>query len=260
MITNRDIMKFLEQIAPRSTSLKWDNSGLQVGDLNNEVTGILLALDLSESVLEEANDLSANLIITHHPLIFEPLKVIDFSTPIGNMIYTLIKRETTHVAVHTNLDRSFVGTGRIMADRIGLKDVERYTRDIEDEMNMIFTGVFDPPKKPGEVIAVLKESLSCPVIQMVGKLGETTSVAIIPGSGGALLKRMDKSFDLIVTGEISYHDALSATSWGMTIAAPGHFTTEKPVMFHLGEMLRHRYPDLPIQVSTCDGEPYELIW
>ncbi len=255
----KKILEFLEQMAPFRTALDWDNSGIQVGCIDTHISGIMLSLDISPKIIKEAVKMSANLIITHHPLIFRPLKSIDFSTPTGEMIRELILNDIVAISMHTNLDRSFIGTGRILADIIGLGNVERYTKDPEDEMNMIFTGVFSPPLSGNKILSLLKECLACNTIFTIGDVSTTSSVAIVPGSGGSLIRKMRKKFDLVITGELSYHDALEAKLRGLKIAVLGHHTSEKPVMFHLGEMLRHQFPTLPIYVSRFDGEPYNTV-
>ncbi|MCD4783091.1 MAG: Nif3-like dinuclear metal center hexameric protein [Candidatus Eremiobacteraeota bacterium] len=254
-----EIIEYMEQIAPRSTALEWDNVGLQVGDPRSSIGSVLFALDVSPSVIEEAESLSADLIISHHPLLFRPVSRIDFSTTNGLMIRELIRHGIVLFTAHTNLDRSFMGTGKILADRIGLKKIKRYSDDPDDEMNMVVTGSFEQPLSADEVISLLKGNLKCDCIKLVGNPVNVLTVAVIPGSSSSLLRKMTLPVDLIITGELSYHEALSAQYQGRAVAIMGHFISEKPVMYYLADKFREKFTSLSIEVSERDGEPYRIV-
>ncbi len=251
-------MDFIEEIAPASRAVEWDNVGLQVGSLSREVATVLLSLDMCPEVIDEAIEIKADLIITHHPLIFRPLNRIDYSTPPGNMIRRLIQNNITHIACHTNLDRSPQGTGKALGELLGLVDIQPFTHDPDDEMDMIITGRFDPVLTPKKLSALLREKLNNPSVRMAGNPDSICRVAVIPGSGGSFLSKLGKDFDLVITGDISYHDALSAKQRGQKILALGHYVSEKPVMHHLKTLIKNRFPDLTAAISNREGEPWGL--
>lgn len=254
-----EIMDFMERLAPLDTALEWDNCGLSVGSPGHGVSSILLSLDVRPEVIAEAKDMGANLIITHHPLIFRALKSINVSTPVGKMIRDMVTGDIAHYAAHTNLDRSPNGTGKALAEFIGLSRIAPFSSDPKDEMNMVITGSYGKGKKWDEVLEIIKSGVSIPEIHLVGEPGWITSVAVIPGSGGSLITKLKRPFDLVVTGEVSYHDALYAAQIGQPVAAIGHFSCEKPVMFYLAGLLRERYPRIPVEVATREGEPYRTV-
>ena len=119
----KDITEFIEEMAPISTQEEWDNSGIQVGNTENELKGILLSLDLSYEVLEYAADNGFNLIINHHPLIFNHLNKIDYNSDIGKKIYKTVKDDLTVYASHTPLDKMKNGVSYALAEKLNLKNI-----------------------------------------------------------------------------------------------------------------------------------------
>jgi dinuclear metal center YbgI/SA1388 family protein len=204
-------------------------------------------------------DISADLIITHHPLIFKPLRNINFAIPVGRLLRSLINHKISLYSAHTNLDRCEFGTGMVLADKLGLSSIERYADNPDDEMNMIITGRFDPELSNSEVVNLIKDKLNCKEFRIIGEIMKTVTVAVVPGSGGSLIRKVRRPFDLIITGEISYHDALEAASHSQAVAVLGHYVSEKPMMHYLGDILRKNFPDLSIQVASREGEPYKII-
>jgi dinuclear metal center YbgI/SA1388 family protein len=123
----RDVFESLNCIAPFSLTSDWDNSGLQVGDLTQEVKSILLCLDVTEAVVKEAIEKKCQLIISHHPLLFKPLKKIDFSSKEGQLIQQLIKHDMNLIACHTNFDRASYGVSEALASTLGLHSIQKLT-------------------------------------------------------------------------------------------------------------------------------------
>lgn len=118
----RNVVKKIEKLFPKKLAEKWDNIGLLIGDVNKEVKNILIALEVTSEVVDEAIENNVDMIITHHPLIFGSIKNIKTDNPIGNMIYRLIKEDISVYSMHTNLDVAFGGTNDLLSDLIGLKD------------------------------------------------------------------------------------------------------------------------------------------
>lgn len=252
-----DIMNFMEEIAPASSALDWDNVGLQLGDPHSSVSSVLLCLDVSPRVVEEAYENTSDLIISHHPLIFRPVKKIDFSTPSGKIIRDLIIHGIDLFTAHTNLDRSSEGTGMVLAGRLGLKNVCRYSDDPGSELNMVITGTFETALSIDELSEIFRKELNCKQFRYVGNPYGILKAAIIPGSAGSLLEKIRTNFDIVITGELSYHEALNAAYRGQAVALAGHYVSEKPVMFNLKKLLEGRFPSLTVKIARYEGEPYQ---
>ncbi len=259
MVRIQEIFNFIEELAPPNTALDWDNCGLQVDSEKDRVKKVLLALDMSPETINEAENFKAELIITHHPLIFSPLKSIRFNTLVGELVGRLIKAGIAHFAAHTNLDRSYKGTGFALAELLKLKNIQRYTDDENDEMNMVITGEFENSLDETQLVDILKNRLNCREIKLIGKTNRVKTLAILPGSGGSLLGKLKIRYDLIITGEASYHHALTARQEGLYAAVIGHYYSEKPVMHNLKKLLTEKFPRLQIRVSTNEGEPYRIM-
>ena len=254
-----NIISFMEEIAPGETALSWDNVGLQVGDPHSSISSVLLSLDVSPKIVEEAAEMSVDLIISHHPLIFRPIKHIDYSTPSGKIIRELIIHQIALFTAHTNLDRSMEGTGTVLAGRLGLENIKRYSDLPGSELNLVITGNFPAPLSMEELSLLFHREVQCDNIRFVGKPYRVLTVAIIPGSAGSLLNKIKSDYDLIITGELSYHEALTAEYRGQSVALLGHYNSEKPVMYNLHKLLEERFPALSIKTASNEGEPYEII-
>ncbi len=143
MLSVADLEKIIDDFAPFSLAYDWDNSGLQVGDRKKEVDSILLALDLSEEVMKEAEKKSCDVIITHHPLIFSPLESVLRGSPRGNLVYSLIEKNISLLSVHTNLDRAEGGLNDFLAHRLGLERIEFMQSDEDMQKLVVFVPTDD---------------------------------------------------------------------------------------------------------------------
>ena len=155
MMKVKDIYQVLDKIAPFDTAYDYDNVGLLVGDENQTVQGILLALDLTEAVVAQAIATKSNLIITHHPLIFKPLKKIVQQDFAGKLINSLIKHEISYIAMHTNLDRASNGVNDVLAEVIGLENVHTITE--EERGSLVKLAVYIPQTHTEKLLALLEE-------------------------------------------------------------------------------------------------------
>lgn len=254
-----EIISYMDTIAPPASAESWDNVGLQVGGIDCSIGSVLLTLDVSPQVVEEASLLQADLIISHHPLIFKPLSKINYSASEGKIIRSLISHNISLFTAHTNLDKSAEGTGRVLAETLGLIDVRSLSDDLDNELCMVVSGCFETPLSLEELQKKLKSLFSCRHIRMIGKPSQVLKVVVISGSGGSIIPKIDVSYDLIITGEVSYHDALSLLYQGRSVALLGHYVSEKPVMYHLQSLLSERFPHLVVNVSQYEGEPFEVF-
>lgn len=150
----RDLLKFIEEIAPPALQEEWDNSGLQVGSTNGRPQRVLLALSPSLSVINEGVEMKAQLLITHHPLIFKPLKSIDASTSEGKAIELALKHQLSIYSCHTNLDKARRGTSRILAERLGVGEI----KPLLPEGELLKLAVFVPREHTQKVLNALAEA------------------------------------------------------------------------------------------------------
>ena len=234
MSTVKDIYSFLDSVAPFSTSAPWDNTGLLVGDENKEVKKVMLSLDVTGDVIDEAIEENVDLVITHHPLIFESVKSVTSDT----LLYKAVSSGISFISSHTCLDIAKDGVNDCLANAVGIKNVKTVE---EDEFLKI--GEIEE-KTEDEFVSLLKEKLSCNVLY--NSTGNNIKkVAFCSGSGGDLWG-LAKSCgaDALLTGEAKYHEFLDANFNNITIFACGHFETEIVVVDTLKEKLEKAFKNI----------------
>lgn len=258
----KDILVLLEDLASAKLAEPWDNPGLQVGSFSQDITKIFVSLDPTLKALKSAYNGCAQLLLTHHPLIFRPLSQLESSYYPGNVIFNAIKNGIAVVAAHTNLDSAWGGINDILADLFELKDVETLN-EVDDPGNSGLgrVGNLPEPVKLSIVIKKVKEILNAEKLRVAGD-GNTmiNRVAIVGGSGGSLISLAHKKdADLLLTGDVSHHDALEADSLGLVLIDAGHFRMEK-VAFdifanRLGSLFLERGWDTTIEVDKNENDP-----
>ena len=234
MSTVKDIYSFLDTIAPFSTSAPWDNAGLLVGDENKEVKKVMLSLDVTSDVIDEAIKENVDLVITHHPLIFDPVKSVTADT----LLYKAVTSGISFISSHTCLDIAKDGVNDCLAIAIGIKNVKAVE---EDEFLKI--GEIEE-KTEYEFVSLLKEKLFCNVLY--NSTGNNIKkVAFCSGSGGDLWS-LAKSCgaDALLTGEAKYHEFLDASFKNISVFACGHFETEIVVIDALKEKLEKEFKNI----------------
>jgi dinuclear metal center YbgI/SA1388 family protein len=236
----RDILAQLEIMAPSGLAEPWDNPGLQVGSYTQEVRKIFVALDPTLNALTSASERKAQVLLTHHPLIFGPLTRVDIDAYPGNVIREALARGISVVAAHTNLDRSKGGVCDILGDLLGLKNVEV----LEEPENKEGAGggrigdLPEPAHLP-RVAEEVKRLLGIERLRMAGlRDAVIRRVAVVGGSGGKLVSlAKKKGADLLLTGDIGHHHALEAESHGIALMDAGHFHTERAAVKVIAERL-----------------------
>lgn len=239
MIFN-DLVKNLIKIAPESNAEKWDNSGLQIGDLKDRINGIVLSLDVSEEVIELALQKKYNLIITHHPFIFTPIKSINFENNKSKILKKLINNNINLYSMHTNLDIAVDGVNSALAKTIHINKY-KLLKEEKDELKLGYGGIGKVEECRIEDYAILvKKYLKCPYIKMFCNENnkKVSNVAFCGGSGSSfILDAVRAKADVYITGDISYHDAQLAQGLGLSIIDAGHYYTEAPVLEELYKLI-----------------------
>ncbi|MCQ2485863.1 MAG: Nif3-like dinuclear metal center hexameric protein [Clostridia bacterium] len=227
MSTVKDFYEYLNGIAPFETQEDWDNSGMLVGDINAEVTKAVVVLDITPQAVLKAAELGANLIISHHPVIFRAMK----SFTKGSVPYELAVNGINAICSHTPLDIASGGTNDTLADLLGFKAV------VGDNPILRFAEI--PEASASELSALIAEKLGSKVrFADTGK--PIKKVAICTGAGASLIEDTGE-IDAFITGDAGHHDFLDAVQAGITLIAAGHYETENPVVPVLQKRLNEQF-------------------
>ena len=248
MINISEIEKACKKIAPYDTAAEWDNVGLLVGDDSVQIDKVLLALDITAQVVEEARDSGAGLIVSHHPVIFDPLRSLAPDDP----VYLLAKYDIAALCLHTNLDRAKNGVNTALAEALGLKNTVLFPDD--------FICVGEPGNKckADAFAALVKERLSAPSVRYTD--GHVSRVAVSSGSGGEGVELHEQyGFDAFVTGELKHHHYIYASSHGIAAFDAGHFSTEDVITEPLRMLLSDEFPDVAFIKSETCACPYRAL-
>lgn len=245
-MTNRDIYDLLDSKVPFSLAEEWDNAGLLIGSPDNEVTRVLVALDATVGAIEAAKAVGAELIVTHHPVIFSPLRQLDSDS----VPYALAAAGIDVISAHTNADKAAGGVNDVLAARLGLTDL----RTTEDGFCRI--GTLSEPTDAEAFAKTVAVALDTTVRVNGGGLIRT--VAVCGGSGGDYITPLAGEIDAFVSGEVRHHQWLEANALGVTVIEAGHYATEVPVVDTLCRWLNEAFPALPV-TAYYDAAPYTTV-
>lgn len=255
------LVTFIEELAPRSLAVDGDNSGWQVGDPEAPVEKVLLALDVDEAVVGEAVSIGANMIISHHPLLFRPLRNLRLDLPRGALVARLVREEINVYAAHTNLDAAEEGVNEALARRVGLID----TKPLVEEPSFGRVGFLPEPVTFYSLVAEVKTVLELPTVRAGGPQDRVVrKVALCGGSGGEFWsKAAFRGADVYITGDLKYHVVQDILAAGLNFIDPGHYATERVVLEPLQEYLEKRLRaaglDLPVVVAEAGSDPFYYL-
>lgn len=261
MITVKDILAHVETLAPSYMKMDWDNTGLLCGDPDCPVHKVLVALDPFENVCYEAYDAGADLIITHHPLIFQPQKSITTQTSVGRSIMFLCEKGISAINAHTNLDCAPGGVNDVLARTLELDDICVLNPSGTDAdgaaWGLLRMGTFDAELPV--FLAHVKHKLGTPMLRYVSGRKSVHKVAVGGGAcADALAEAHAAGCDTFVTADVKYNQFWDAKDLGMNLIDAGHFYTENPVCACLAEKLRAEFPDLVVEISKNHGDCMEF--
>lgn len=243
MITAQDILRYIETIAPPLLKMEWDNVGLLCGRGDKEVHTVLVALDPFTHVCEEAVEVGADLLITHHPLILQPLTCVTDQTTVGRAVMTLVANDISAINAHTNLDCADGGVNDVLAERLGLTDVT-----VIGEGHLLRAGNFSSSLP--EFLNHVKSKLGCEGLRYTDGGKPVHRVAVGGGScGSELAEVIAAGCDTFVTADVKYNQFWDAKELGVNLIDAGHFHTENPVVSRLAENLRDAFPETRVIVS-----------
>ena len=249
MPTVAEIAGFLEQKIPSALKESYDNVGLLCGYPENEVTRVLVVLDITREAIQEAAALGAELIVSHHPVIFTPLYHVLDNTPEGKRVIDLLKNDISAVCLHTNLDRIEGGVNTALVRALGGED-EEYLPEIGCLCRL-------PDELELEVfLDQTRDALGAEDMRFFSAGRKVKNLAVCGGAGGDILYAAAKAgCDTVLTGEIRHHQWIDGKELGLNLIEAGHFATENVVTTTLAELLRGEYPELDICLSRLQGSP-----
>ena len=253
MATVHDILTFLETLAPRTMKMDWDNVGLLCGSKKQEVSKILVALDPFEGVCQEAATWGADLIVTHHPLIFKALKSITDETSIGRSIQLLCREGISAINAHTNLDCAPDGVNDRLAAALGLSDIEVIDPMGVDadgkEWGLLRKGVLRE-QSLSDFLPVVKKALGCEGLRYVDGGKPVRNVAVGGGAcASELLDAYRAGCATFVTSDVKYNQFWDAQDLGINLIDAGHFYTENPITACLAEKIAAAFPEITVRIS-----------
>lgn len=254
MATVHDIVSFLDTIAPEAWKESWDNVGLLCGRMGQPVTKILVALDPFPSVIHEAVTENADLIVTHHPLIFgNALMNVTDCTETGKSLLTLIEHNIAAVNAHTNLDMAPSGVNDVLAQTLGLENITvPFTSGLNTDgqsYGLLRTGTV-ASQSLDRFLSQVKDRLGCPGLRYADGGKPVHRVAVGGGAcGSEWLQAVQAGCDTFVTADVKYNQFWDAQQAGLTLIDAGHFYTENPVVAVLAQKLQAAFPEIPVSIS-----------
>ena len=266
MSTIRDVIEQLEQIAPRKFQESYDNAGLIVGKEEWEVTGILVALDSTEAIIQEAKSLGCNLVIAHHPIIFKGLKQINGKHYVERTVIQAIKNDIAVYAIHTNLDNVFYqGVNQKIGQKIGLINMEILApkKGLIHESQVVGSGIigeFTQPVETSYFLTRLKERMKVNVIRHTLLLKHKIQKVAVCGGAGSFLVRtaIAKGADIFVSADFKYHEFFEANDQ-IIIADIGHYESEQFTIELLTQILSDKFSIFAVHsTKLCTNPVYYL--
>lgn len=255
-MTVQHIYDFLNTVSPFAAADKFDNVGLLVGNRNNVVTGIATCLDITNDVVTEAIDKNANLIISHHPVIFDPMK----SVLAGSPVYKMIQNGISAICCHTNLDMTEGGVSDLLLEMLGFESSEVY--EVVHENGLGYGGVCDlsfgfTSKSLAEHV---KKALDLPVVRYCGDNDHITRVAVCCGAGGSTLPiALAKHCDALITGDVKHNIWIDAVNSRLTLIDAGHYGTEHFITHRLAALLSRHFAETPVYASDSSKDPCNYL-
>ncbi len=252
-----EIIQHLEDFALPEYQEDYDNSGLITGNVNTDCSGVLLSLDCTEELVTEAVEKKCNLIISHHPLIFRPLRRILTGNGIGRTLISAIKNDITIYSIHTNLDNIIGGVNARIADKLGLQNRKILSqRPGDTTVGSGMIGDLKLPVSETQILKQLKESFRVPVVRHSALTGKSISrIAICGGAGSFLISNaLQEGADWFISADIRYHEFFSGER-RMVIADIGHFESEQFTVDLLHDVILEKFPNFAVLKSGIVTNP-----
>lgn len=260
----QDIIKELEVRYPRSCAMDWDNVGLLVGRRKEEVHRIYVAVDATDEAIEAAIEVQADMLVTHHPMIFSGMKQITEDDFIGRRVLRLIQNDIAYYAMHTNYD--VMGMAELSGKVLGLKDAE--VLDVTctvSPLNGSQQGIgrvadLEDPIRLRECCELVKAKYELNAVKVFGDPdAKIRRVAISPGAGKSMISAaLAMQADVLISGDIDHHTGIDAVAQGLMIIDGGHYGIEKIFVPDVAKFIREKCPETDvIEAPVCN--PFQIV-
>ena len=257
----KKVIELLEKQSPKSYACNWDNVGLLVGREDKEIQKIYIALDATDEAIEEAIANGADMLLTHHPMIFKGMKRVTQEDFIGRRIIRLIQNDMVYYAMHTNFD--VMGMADLAADYLGISDTRVLEITSVSETGEEGIGRYGSLKKEmtvRECCEEVKQAFSLENVKVFGDLErKVKTAAISPGSGKSVISNaLQAGVDVLITGDIDHHEGIDAVAQNMTVIDAGHYGVEHIFIPYMEQYLKREAKELEIAVQPLTF-PFQII-
>jgi len=270
-VTVRDLCDFLEVVSPPVLGESWDNLGLLLGEDQAAVNRVLTCLTLTPEVAQEAIDIQAQLIVTHHPILFKPIQKLNCATAEGRMLLSLARHNIAVFCSHTAYDNTSTGINQQLAELLELTDIKPL-RSASSQIAVVdFLSVeigagrygrLLQPISLSELIEVISSRLNQPWVSYVGdRQARIETIGIACGAAADFLKDACRvGCQAFLTGEARFHACLEARQSNVALILPGHYATERPAMENLAKRIATQFPQIRALASSSETDPLELFF
>jgi len=250
----KEIIKVIESTYPRHAAMAWDNVGLLVGRTEKEVKKIYIALDATDEVIEEAISCGADMLVTHHPMIFSPLKKITDEHFIGSRVVKLLQHDISYYAMHTNYD--VIGMADLASKMLEIQNTEILAED--EGVGQV--GEFAEDMTVEECCELIKDTFQLSMVKVFGDVSrKVRRAAICPGSGKHMTEyALQTSADVFITGDIDHHEGIDAVAQGLVIIDAGHYGLEHIFIQDMEAYLNKNLDTVEI-VTAKISHPFQMI-
>jgi dinuclear metal center YbgI/SA1388 family protein len=251
-MTVKDILNCITEIAPLQWQESYDNAGLQVGDLNAEAHKALICLDITEEVVDEAIVKNCNVIVSHHPLIFRGLKHLTPETYIERALMKAIKHDIAMISMHTNLDNSYLGVSRMLAERLGLRNLKLLQPSVSEPevCGAGMVGELEYPMEEVDFLNLVVKTIDSPCLRHSALTGRKIQKVALCGGAGVpfMADALKNQADAYLTADIKYHDFFLPEG-NILLVDGGHFETEQFTKELLCDLIRKKFPKFAAEIA-----------
>lgn len=253
-----EVIELIEKEAPLCLAYQWDNSGFLCGDINKDIQSVYLTLDINKKTVDEAVKAGADMIISHHPIMFGGIKRINYNDPDGYVIKRLIENDIAVYAAHTSMDCAKHGINELLAQKLDLKNIEV----IEKNEKYPDCGLGRIAKTDmisvKELAKKVKEKLDTPFVRVSGDTEKAVTVVAV-GSGACddlIPNAIELGADVLITADMKYHIAMDAAERGLAVIDAGHYPTE----FFVVDIFKKIIDGCNLKITkSCETDTFKLI-
>lgn len=253
----KELLNYLDEKAPFASAEGFDNVGLLIGDGNTEIAGVCCCLDITHDIIKEAHEKGANLIVSHHPVIFSGLKTI----PEWSVVPSLIRNNISVIAMHTNFDKAENGVNETLAELLDFNiiDIPDYEQ-FHDGFGLVCNVALG--YTPEHLAEYCKEKLSLGGVRYSSHKNVINRIALCCGAGidaDVMQYARENAVDAVISGDIKHNFWIEAENCGITLIDAGHFGTEKAAAHRLAKLVTEKIPSVPVFSAECEHDPCRYV-